>query len=182
MTTSGMKRKIGLPEGFSAAVQGQVVTLSHQGKQASKNLGDDKVDVSIEGNNVVLHTAKSSRRENAVLNTLQSHVQNLVHGLQKPFKYKLAVVFSHFPMTIAVKGEWVEINNFVGEKKPRKARILPNTQVEIKGKDVFVTSTSKENAGQTAANLENATRVMGKDRRVYQDGIFIVGLEIARKG
>ena len=68
----------------------------------------------------------------------------------------------------------MEINNFVGEKKARTAKILPGTTVTVKGKEVTVKSHDKEAAGQTAGNLERASRVKGKDIRIYQDGIFIV--------
>lgn len=169
-------REIELPEGFSAAVEGHGLSISHQGKKVSRDLGKEKVQIKIQNQKIVLQTEKNSRRENALLNTLERHIQNLVRGLQKPFEYKLAVVYSHFPMAVSVKGEWVEINNFLGEKRPRKARILPDTLVEVKGKEITIRSPNKEHAGQTAANLENATRISGKDRRVYQDGIFIVGL------
>lgn len=41
-------------------------------------------------------------------------------------------------------------------------------------KDVIkIESFNKEAAGQTAANIEKTTMVRAKDRRVFQDGIFI---------
>ncbi len=174
MNMKGMMREIELPQGMTATVDGHSIAISSQGKKVSRELGKEKIQLKVEGNKIIVQTQKSSKRENALLNTLESHIQNLVKGLEKPFEYKLAIVYSHFPMTVSVKGEWVEINNFMGEKKPRKSRVLPDTQVEVKGKEIAVKSPDKEHAGQTAANLENATRVIGKDRRVYQDGIFIV--------
>jgi len=39
---------------------------------------------------------------------------------------------------------------------------------------VKVSSIDKEKAGQTAANIELATRIKGYDPRVFQDGIYIV--------
>ena len=111
---------------------------------------------------------------NAKLRTLISHLHNMAKGLNQEFEYKLAIVYSHFPMSVNVKSDKVEINNFAGEKKQRTATILQNVKVEVKGKDVFVKGHSKEAVGQTAANLENATKVRGRDRRIFQDGIFIV--------
>ncbi|MBI5554191.1 MAG: 50S ribosomal protein L6, partial [Candidatus Diapherotrites archaeon] len=56
---------------------------------------------------------------------------------------------------------------------PRIARIVGGTKVSVKGKELVISSSNKEDAGQTAANIENATRVKGKDIRVFQDGVYI---------
>ncbi len=61
----------------------------------------------------------------------------------------------------------------MGETTERIAKILPNVKVDIKGSAVTVSSNNIEAAGQIAANLEKATRLTGRDRRIFQDGIFI---------
>jgi len=66
------------------------------------------------------------------------------------------------------------INNFLGEKNPRVAVILPNVDVQLKGAKITVTSADKDAAGQTAANIEKATKIRNRDRRIFQDGIYIV--------
>ena len=139
---------------------------------AEKMLAAKEIHIELKGNEIVL-TTNERKKNNAMLTTFATHIQNLVDGLQKPFEYKLTIVYSHFPMNVAVKGSFVEINNFTGEKKPRKAKILGKTKVEIKGKDLTVTGNTKDEVAQTAANIETATRVKGKDKRIFQDGIYI---------
>ena len=85
----------------------------------------------------------------------------------------MQVVFSHFPINVSAKGKEIEINNFTGEKKPRKAEIVGNTKVEIKGKEIILKGINKEEIGQTAANLEKATKIKNRDQRVFQDGIYL---------
>ena len=84
------------------------------------------------------------------------------------------MVYSHFPMKIAVKGDKFIIENFLGEKAPRSAMILAGAKVTIKGNEVFVTGSDLEKVSQTAANIERATKIRGFDPRVFQDGIYIV--------
>lgn len=169
-----LERKIKVPEGVQVDIAGHLVSASKGSKKLSKDFGTDEVMISKNGDEIVLQAVKNNRQHNAILNAMTTHVQNLLDGCQGEFEYKMAIVFSHFPMTVAVKGTKVEINNFTGEKKSRIANIIGNTKVEIKGKDVTVRGSSKDETAQTAANIETATRITGKDRRIYQDGIFVV--------
>jgi len=79
----------------------------------------------------------------------------------------------HFPMNVKVEGNRMIIKTFLGEQVDRTAKILPNVNVDIKGNKITITSHDKEAAGQTAANIETATKVKGRDRRIFQDGIFL---------
>ncbi|MEW6295419.1 MAG: 50S ribosomal protein L6 [Candidatus Diapherotrites archaeon] len=173
-----MKKKqeliIEIPEGFKIEVEGGRLTLSDGKDSVNKEFKAKEIKFSKKNNSVILSTEKYSRRAKALMNSIKANIENMVEGLTKGYEYRLAIVYSHFPINVSVKGNLVEINNFTGEKRPRKAQIIGNTKVEIKGKEIIVTGKNKEHAGQTAANLENATRIREKDRRIFQDGIFIV--------
>src|SRR3989344_4935855 len=80
----------------------------------------------------------------------------------------------HFPVTLKVEGNKFVITNFLGEKTPRFAKIPQGVKVEVKGQKITVSSHNKDLAGQTAANLEKATKIRSRDRRIFQDGIFLV--------
>ena len=68
----------------------------------------------------------------------------------------------------------VEIRNFLGEKGARKAKIVGSAEVRVEKDMLILTGTDKESVGQTAANIEAACRISKRDRRVFQDGIYIV--------
>ena len=86
----------------------------------------------------------------------------------------MKTVFSHFPIKTSVEGNQLVIQNFLGERFPRRADILENVKIEVKGENLILTSIDKEKVGQTAANIERATKVKNRDIRVFQDGIYIV--------
>jgi large subunit ribosomal protein L6 len=46
-------------------------------------------------------------------------------------------------------------------------------KVSVEGEDVVVRGLDKEAVGQTAANIELATKVRRKDPRVFLDGIYL---------
>ena len=84
----------------------------------------------------------------------------------------MKTVFSHFPIKTMVEGNKFIIQNFLGERSPRSAKILNGVKVDIKGEDVSVTGIDKEKVGQTVANIERATKVKNRDIRVFQDGVY----------
>ena len=102
----------------------------------------------------------------------------MIRGIDSGFTYKLKAVYSHFPMTLKVDGNTMTITNLFGEKVPRKAP-LPwspsDVKVTVENKtDVIVSGSDREKVGQTAANIERACKIKKRDRRVFQDGIYIV--------
>lgn len=114
------------------------------------------------------------KKEKSLLNTISSHIRNLVRGAQSNFIYKMKVIYAHFPMTVNVKGKKILIENFLGERSPRTAKIRGDkTKVTVKGDDLLIESPYIEDAGQTAANIQLSTKIKNKDPRVFQDGIYL---------
>jgi large subunit ribosomal protein L6 len=107
-------------------------------------------------------------------NTIKAHIKNMFKGVTEGYSHKMQIIYSHFPITMEVKGPAINIKNFQGEKKPRRAKIVGATKVEVKGQDVSISGIDKEAVGQTIANLFTATKIKKRDSRVFQDGIYIV--------
>jgi len=177
-----MKTRIDFKEPVKVSLEGQTVTLSKGDVSESKTFRCKDVDFVIEGNSLVLTSHNDKKRTVSIIKTVKKHLDNLVSGLDQGYKYTMKVVFSHFPMNIQVSGEYVIINNFTGEKKPRKSFIVgPNTKIQVKGKDVTITGPNPEHLGQTAGNLEKNTKVKKKDLRIFQDGIYLTGKGLVEK-
>jgi large subunit ribosomal protein L6 len=98
----------------------------------------------------------------------------MITGVTKGYEYKMKMVYSHFPIQLKAEGNLLLIGNFLGEKKSRKANILGNTKVTIKGDQVIINGINKEDVGQTAANIQQATKIRRFDPRVFQDGVYLV--------
>jgi large subunit ribosomal protein L6 len=76
-------------------------------------------------------------------------------------------------MQVTVEGDDVVIENFLGEQAPRRTRIRGDTEVEVDGEQITLRGPDKEAVGETAAAIEQLTRVTDKDTRVFQDGVYI---------
>jgi len=168
-----LERIIEIPEGVEVVVKGNELTVRGDGKEIIRNFDLGKVKVEVKDKKIILKIKKATRRESKIIGTVWAHLKNMIKGIQENFVYNLEICNVHFPMNVKQDGDRVVIKSFLGETTERVAKILPDVNVEIKGNQITVSSYDIEAAGQTAANLEKATRLTGKDRRIFQDGIFI---------
>jgi large subunit ribosomal protein L6 len=167
-----LEREITIPQGVEMKINDQELTLKKGDKEAKRSIIN--VGLTRKDNNLMLKTKRSTKREIKQANTARAHVKNMLKGLENNFEYKLQICSVHFPMNVSIKENLVIIKNFLGETKERKANILPGTNVKIEKDIIIIDSYDKEAAGQTAANIEKAARTRNKDRRIFQDGIFMI--------
>jgi len=132
------------------------------------------VSISQEGNQIKLKGISHNAKNRAIVGTFNAHINNMLKGLEKPFSYKLRITSVHFPMTAAVNNGVFELKNFIGGKRIRKAVIPTDVEINVNGSEIELVSRNIESAGMTANRLEQLTRIVRRDRRVFQDGIFIV--------
>ena len=112
--------------------------------------------------------------DKAMINTSLAHIKNMIKGVKEGYTRKMVIRYSHFPMNLEVKGNDLIIKNFIGEREPRKAKIVGNTSVNIKGQEITIEGVDKEAVSQTVANIRQVTKIREKDFRVFQDGIYPV--------
>ena len=168
------KRIIGIPEGVSVAIDNMNVSVSGPQGQLERELWYPGIVIKKVDSEVVVETGMQRREQLAMLGTFESHLKNMITGVSKGYEYKMKVVYSHFPIQLKAEGNQVMIGNFLGEKKARKANILGNTKVAVKGDQVIISGINKEDVGQTAANIRMATKIKRFDPRVFQDGVYLV--------
>lgn len=173
-----MKKKlqqiIEIPEGVEVGLEGTEISVKGSEGENKREFDVLNLDFEKKENSLVIGCEKATKIEKKLMNTIAAHVKNMIRGVQKKFEYKLKVCSSHFPMSIDIQEKEAVIKNFLGEKVPRKVKILQGVEVKVDKEIITINSLNKELAGQTAANFEKATKIRKKDRRIFQDGIFII--------
>ncbi|MCX6675315.1 MAG: 50S ribosomal protein L6 [Methanothrix sp.] len=167
-------RQIEIPDGVSIAVDGNTVTVKGPKGEATRTLSYPELEIRKEDSYLVVNSKLDRKRQRAMVGTLAAHIGNMIIGVTRGYEYRMKVVYSHFPIQLKAASDELIINNFLGERKARSAKILPGTKVEIGKDEVLITGINKEHVGQTMANIEQATRVRGFDIRVFQDGVYLV--------
>ncbi|MFP3079958.1 MAG: 50S ribosomal protein L6 [Acidilobus sp.] len=175
-----VERVVEVPQGVTVRVEGLKVTVKGPKGEMQKDFSHARgVGIRVDGNKVIVEAWSADTKARALVGTIAAHIKNMIIGVTKGFRYKLKIISSHFPITVKVEKSRVVINNFLGEKAPRYATIMPGVTVKVQGQDVIVEGSDVEAVGQTAANIERATRITEFDRRKFMDGIFIYSREVA---
>ncbi len=171
---SKLEEVVNIPEGITVNMAKREITVSGPNGVIKRVLRDRRISIQNDNNTLTLYTKYPTKKEQALLGTYLSHINNMIKGAQEDFTYKLRIIYSHFPVKVRVEKDRLVIENFIGESKPRKAKIIGNTKINIQGDLITVSSNNIEDAGQTAANIETATKIKKVDSRVFQDGIYII--------
>ena len=166
-------QEIEIPNDVEASIEDNILVIKGKEGENKRKFNTNKLIFEKKDNKIIIGNKKATKREKKMINTSVAHIKNMIQGVQKKFEYTLKIVSSHFQISVEIKANEAIIKNFLGEKIPRKSKILEGANVKIEGDMIIVTSYDKEIAGQTAANFEKNTRIRMKDRRIFQDGIFI---------
>jgi large subunit ribosomal protein L6 len=168
------KRTVDVPEGIALDVTANEIKVKGQKTELTRQYPWQYLNIEKQDSKITIAATKNTAKLRAVVGSFVAHVKNMIKGVQEPFIYKLKICSSHFPMTVKVQGNEVHVTNFLGEKKPRKANIQANVTVKVEGDIILIESSDIELAGQTAAKIEQLTKVRKKDRRIFQDGIYMI--------
>lgn len=168
------EQEIEIPAGIEIRKEEKMVYVKGPEGEVSKEFNFGKLKFENKDEKITISYPSATRKEKRMINTISAHIRNMIRGANKKFEYKLKVCASHFPINVEIKGREVSIKNFLGEKTPRKCQMPEGVEVQINKEIITVKSPNKELAGQAAATFENVTKVNNRDRRVFQDGIYII--------
>ncbi|MGE5555370.1 MAG: 50S ribosomal protein L6 [Methanocella sp.] len=167
-----VSRTLQVPDDITLSVEGKKVTVKGAKGTLTRDFSFAPIAIESQGNTVRISAKWPRKKETALVGTLYAHINNMIVGVTKGYTYKMKIVFSHFPITVKAQNGYVMIENFTGERRPRKVKILGEVKVKIEPEDIILTGINLEDVSQTAANIEQSTKVRGKDPRVFLDGIY----------
>ena len=175
MSTKQLNRfstEVKIPENVKVSLKTHMLNVEGPLGKTYKNFRKIPVDIELNDNMVLLKAQGTRNSSYAIMNTARSIIRNLLEGVVDGYTIKMKVVFSHFPINVKIDGKRVLIENFQGERAPRVTKIWGETKVVPKGDDVIITGHVLTDVSQTAAEIENGSRVKNKDHRVFLDGIY----------
>jgi len=162
-----------IPENVDGTIDGRIVKIKGEKGELIQDFSHAPIQIKLEEKTFTVKASWPRKKEDALVRTVCSHIENMIKGVTMGFTYKLKIVFSHFPITVKVVGNHLIITNFTGERNPRKAKMIGNTKVILKEEDIIVQGIRLEDVSQTAANIQNSTKIKNKDPRVFLDGIYV---------
>lgn len=174
MKTLNVEEKIVIPQGVTVNVNGFNLSVTGPKGTVERVLYDPQLKLIVEGQTIVIKSEVMTQREKKLSKTFIAHINNLFKGVTEGHVYKLKICSGHFPMNVSLKNNMLEVKNFIGEAVPRRLQFKEGVDVKLANPEITITGINKEKVSQAAASIEQLMRRPGFDRRIFQDGIYIV--------
>lgn len=169
-----MQAVVEMPQGVTASIKDNVLSVKAGKEEVLRLLEMRKVHTAVSANKITISTQTNTQKDKMMVNSIEAHVKAMIKGVLEPYKYTLKICSGHFPITVTVKGDKLEVKNFLGEKTARTLFIKKGVGVKVEGDKIIVECASKENAGQVSSDIEQLVRRPGFDTRIFQDGIYLI--------
>lgn len=67
----------------------------------------------------------------AVVKTIAGHIKNMIVGVTKGFRYKMKLVYAHFPInaTVLEDGKMLQVFHYIGCKEKRRITVRPGVKI-----------------------------------------------------
>ncbi|KNA11487.1 hypothetical protein SOVF_134840 [Spinacia oleracea] len=125
-----------IPEGIDIKVDAKIIVVSGPRGTLSRNFKHLNLDFELvtdeEGKKKLnIDSWFGTRKTSASIRTAISHIENLITGVTKGYRYKMRMVYAHFPINASItnSNKSIEIRNFLGEKRVRKVDMLEGVSI-----------------------------------------------------
>ncbi|AFZ70898.1 archaeal ribosomal protein L6P [Caldisphaera lagunensis DSM 15908] len=172
-------RELEIPDGIDIKIDGKKIKVKGPKGELERDFSHIKdLSLRLEDKKLIAEVYFADAKKKAVVGTVIAHVKNMITGVTKGYRYKLKIIYSHYPISVKKDGNKIIISNFIGEKSPRIAKVFPGVNVKVQGTDIILEGIDIEKVSQSAANIELATKISDFDRRKFMDGIYIYSREV----
>ena len=178
MKTIHVKQFVKIPAGIRVKLKGRVIVVIGKRGSLRRDFSHLSLEMRKEGKKMIkVEVWFAGRKQQALVNTVCSHIQNLFKGVTYGFRYKMRGVYAHFPINIIItdNDSRVEIRNFIGEKAVRHVRMLKGVTCIISAlkDEIYVEGNDLDDVSRCAALIHQSVLVHGKDIRKFLDGIYV---------
>ena len=121
MKTILSSQTMDIPEGVKIKVRAKIVEVEGPRGKLTRNFKHLNLDFQLieNGKKLKVDAWFGTRKTMAAIRTAISHVQNLITGVTSGYRYKMRLVYAHFPINASItnSNSSIEIRNFLGEKR-----------------------------------------------------------------
>merc|ERR1711908_225518 len=156
-------RELEIPADVECDIKSKVVTVKGPRGTLTRDLSHLQVDLfktEIDGKpHVKVEVWHGTSKRLAGTRTVVSHINNMILGVTRGYRYTMRLVYAHFPINVTIEdaGKTIEIRNFLGEKRVRIVNMLDGVTV------------AKDKGTKDQLVLE------GNDIRKFLDGVYVNG-------
>jgi large subunit ribosomal protein L6 len=170
---SGLKYEVDILSGLDVRKDGSFVVIKGPKGELRRKFDSPHITMKLEGGKITIASDEERKKVKAVMGSWEAHLKNMMKGVSKGWSAELKLVYSHFPVKLKVEGGTLYIENFLGERSARKVPIPSDVKIQINGAVIAAEGIDREKVGQVCGRIEQATRIRGFDKRIFQDGLFI---------
>mmetsp|Transcript_52016 Transcript_52016/g.46722 ORF Transcript_52016/g.46722 Transcript_52016/m.46722 type:complete len:194 (-) Transcript_52016:220-801(-) len=174
-----VSKEIPIPEDIKVDIKSRRIWVEGPRGKLYRDFKHAMVTLKKTRNNTVLVEKRFDKKKRcAVVKTIAGHIENLFIGVTKGFRYKMKLVYAHFPInaTVLDNGKSLQVLNYIGQKAKRRITVRPGCIINepagtkdelwIEGNDIDAVSGS-------ASQIWMSCRVTDKDIRKFLDGIYV---------
>eukprot|EP01083_Nonionella_stella_P095526 268209_1 len=174
-----VRKEIPIPEGITVKIKSRRMWVTGKRGTLYRDFKHAMITLRKTRNNTVLIEKRFDKKKRcAVVKTIAGHIQNLFVGVTKGFRYKMKLVYAHFPInaTVLKEGKSLQVLNYIGQKNKRRVNVRKGVTInEPAGTkdELWIEGNDIEAVAESASSIWQSCRVTDKDIRKFLDGIYV---------
>merc|ERR1712087_254244 len=174
-----VRKEVPIPEGVTVRIKRRQMWVEGPRGKLYRSFRHAMVSMRKTKRNTVLIEKRFDKKKRcAVVNALGGHVQNLFTGVTKGFRYKMKLVYAHFPInaTVLNNQKTLQVLNYIGQKAKRRIDVYKGVKIEEPAgtkDELWIEGNDLDAVSGSASRIWQSCRVTNKDIRKFLDGIYV---------